>query len=48
VTRYPATMPKDVLFGSCAVIEQWCRDNQKELPTLLDLGLARKARKRAK
>lgn len=41
--RYPATMPRRVLFGSALVIQQWCRENEKVPPTLLDLALARRA-----
>lgn len=36
-------MPRRVLFGKAAVIEKWCRENGKAVPTLLDLACARKA-----
>lgn len=45
VTRYPATMPRSVLFGTAREIEAWCAKNDKVRPTLLDLALARKAKK---
>lgn len=43
---YPATMPRNVLFGTCRQIEQWCKENKKERPTLLDLDRARKVAKK--
>lgn len=43
MTRYPATMPRNVLFGRAKEIEAWCEKNKKQRPTLLDLELARKA-----
>lgn len=45
VPSYLMEMPKRVLFGTCRGIEQWCRDNDKVRPTLLDLDRARRARK---
>lgn len=42
---YLMQMPKRVLFGKCAAIEKWCKENNKERPSLLHLGLARQARK---
>lgn len=45
MTRYPATMPREVLFGTCRDIEQWCHKNDKVRPTLSDLALARIARR---
>ena len=45
VPTYLMEMPKRVLFGRCQAIEKWCRENDKERPTLLDLANARKARK---
>lgn len=44
--KYPATMPRNVLLGSCRKIERWCAENNKVRPTLLDLALARKAVKK--
>ena len=43
MTRYPATMPRAVLFGTASEIEAWCHKNDKCRPTLLDLALARQA-----
>lgn len=46
MNRYPATvMPRKVLFGTAREIVAWCRQNDKQVPTLLDLALARKARR---
>lgn len=46
MNRYPATvMPRKVLFGTARDIEQWCKDNRKERPTLLDLDQARRVKK---
>ena len=39
---YPATMPRNVLFGTCQQIEEWCAANRKVRPTLLDLDTARR------
>lgn len=42
MNRYPATvMPRPVLFGTVAQIEEWCRENDKVRPTLADLANAR-------
>lgn len=45
-SAYLMTMPKAVLFGQAKAIEEWCRENDKVPPTLLDLDLARRARRR--
>ena len=34
-------MPRGILFGEAQEIEEWCHANDKAIPTLLDLGLAR-------
>lgn len=41
MTRYPATMPNDILHGAVGDIEAWCAQHEKVRPTLLDLALAR-------
>lgn len=35
-------MPRKVLFGKAAQIEQWLAERGKQRPTLLDLDLARR------
>lgn len=44
--NYPATMPRNILFGTARAIEKWCRENNKVRPTLLDLDTARREVKR--
>lgn len=41
-SAYLLSMPRNVLFGSAAGIEEWCADRNKVRPTLLDLDLARR------
>jgi hypothetical protein len=41
-STYLLRMPRWALFGQARDIERWCRQNGKALPTLLDLGLARR------
>jgi hypothetical protein len=36
-------MPRRVLFGKAGAIIAWCRENERAVPTLLDLALARSA-----
>lgn len=43
---YLMSMPIKVLRGKAAGIEAWLRKEGKQRPTLLDLHLARKARRR--
>jgi hypothetical protein len=44
-SQYLLDMPRKVLMGQARGIERWCREHQKCPPTLLDLALARKARR---
>lgn len=41
-SAYLLTMPRNVLFGQAAGIEEWCAGRGKVRPTLLDLDLARR------
>lgn len=38
-------MPRKVLFGQAKGIERWCKAHDKCVPTLLDLSVARAARR---
>jgi hypothetical protein len=45
--KYLLEMPHRVLMGEAKGIEKWCKENNKAVPTLLDLGLARREVRKA-
>lgn len=41
-------MPPRILNGEAKGIEKWCKENGKAIPSLLDLGLARREVRKAR